>query len=189
MTPLVVRLPDGRRWLRVAQRDWQDPLDPTFAERRGGRWNPPGSFPALYLNADLHTARAQVRALLDGQPVAPEDLDDEAYPLLAVTLPRRQAVADAVSPDGLSALGLPASYPLDRGRRIRWGVCQPIGAAVSAAGLRGVSSRSAATSDGSGRELAWFPARGTSRARRVGHAAPFAVWWYAADVGALFGSG
>lgn len=188
MTPVVIRIPDGHRWLRVAQRDWQDPLDTTFAERRGGRWNPPGSFPVLYLNVDLQTARAQILALLEGQPVRPEDLDDEAYALIAATLPSRQDVADAVSAEGLSALGLPDSYPLDgQGRRIGWTVCQPIGVVIRASALRGVTSRSAATSDGGGRELAWFPARRSSRAKPVGRPVPLGVWWYAADASALFG--
>jgi len=187
VTPLAIRIPDGQRWLRVAARGWGDPLDTVFSEPRGGRWNPPGSFPVLYLNADLYTARAQILALLEGQPVRPEELEDDAYVLVAATLPGRQSVADAISARGLAALGLPKSYPRDEhGRRIARTACQPVGAAVHASGLRGVSCRSAATSDGTGRELAWFPARRSSRAKQVGRPVAFGVWWYAPDADQIF---
>ena len=43
-------LSDGHEWLRIADPGWRDPLDPTFAQRFGGRWNPPDSFPTLYFN-------------------------------------------------------------------------------------------------------------------------------------------
>lgn len=168
-------------WLRVADEAWQDPLDATYAQRHGGRWNAPASFPVLYVNADLVTAQAQVRHLLAGQPVNPEDLDPP-WVLVAAALPRRQRVADAVTPAGLAALGLPRGYPLDdSGRPVPRQRCQPLGSAVRDAGLAGVSCRSAATEDGSGRELAWFPARRSSRARAVADPIPFDRWWFAAD--------
>lgn len=177
--PIVERLRDGRVWLRVADEGWHDPLDPSYAGRNGGRWNPPGSFPVLYVNEDLETARAQIRRLLDGQPVYPEDLDPP-FVLVAATLPSAQRVANAVSLDGLEALGLPASYPVAAdGDPVPRSVCQPIGADVESSGLRGVHARSAATPDGSGRELAWFPARISSRARPVGDPVPFSLWWNA----------
>lgn len=147
---------------------------------RGGRWNPPGSFPTLYLNEDLATARAQVTRLLEGSSVRPEDLDP-GFDLVVATLPRSQVAADAVTDEGLEELGLPATYPRHRnGRPVRPEVCQPIGAEVHRAGLRGVHARSAATGDGSGRELAWYPARETSRARLVARRG-FDDWWYPAE--------
>lgn len=166
-------------WLRVADEDWSDPLDPSYAAEHGGRWNPPKSYPTLYLNQDLDTARAQIRKLLAGQPAEPEDLDPP-YTLVLAALPRRQQAADATTNAGLAALGLPHSYPIDvAGQEIAHSTCQPIGVAVHDAGLQGVHCRSAATPDGTGREWAWFPARSTSRARAVGEALPFSVWWYA----------
>jgi hypothetical protein len=175
--PIVARLQDGQVWLRVADERWDEPLDPSYAQRHGGRWNPPGSFPVLYLNENLETARAQIRLLLEGQPVHPEDLDPP-FVLVASTLPSGQRVADAVTEPGLGSLGLPNSYPVDEeGFRISRSMCQPIGSDIAAAGLRGVHARSAATRDGSGRELAWFPARTSSRARPVGEPLPFDRWW------------
>lgn len=176
----VETLADGQHWLRVADPLWVDPLDPSFAEVFGGRWNAPGSFPTLYLNEDMLTARAQVEALLRGSPVTPSDLDD-GFDLVVATLPRSQDVADAVGNEGLESLGLPDTYPRYRnGRPVRHEVCQPIGQAVKEANLRGVHARSAATEDGSGRELAWFPARESSRATLVDRWS-YQEWWYAAD--------
>jgi hypothetical protein len=177
--PVPRRLPNAKRWLRVADEAWDDPLDPTFAQRFGGRWNPPNSYPTLYLNEDVNTARAQIRQMLAGSPVHPEDLDPP-YVLISATLPSRQVVADAVTHVGLDAIGLPATYPRDNsGTTIPHSTCQPIGAGVKSEGLRGIHSRSAATPDGSGRELAWFPARTTSKATPVGDPLPFSRWWYA----------
>lgn len=177
MNPVAETLPDGHRWLRVADSSWSDPLDPAHARDRGGRWNPPGSFPTLYLNEDLATARAQITALLEDTPVEPDDLD-AGFDLAVATLPRGQVVADAVTDRGLNRLGLPDSYPRHaNGRPVRHETCQPVGAAVFASGLRGVHARSAAIEDGSGRELAWFPARESSRATLVERLA-FRDWWY-----------
>ncbi len=164
-------------WLRVADPGWTDPLDSNFAARRGGRWNPPSSFPTLYLNADLDTARAQVVRLLEGSPVEPEDLDP-GFDLVVATLPRSQDVADAHSSGGLEALGLPETYPAHRnGRPVTHESCQPVGAQVKAHGLRGVHARSAATRNPEGRELAWFPATSRSAAVLIQRIS-FDEWWY-----------
>ncbi len=115
--------------------------------------------------------------MLDGYPVDPEDLD-APYVLVTVSLPRDQTVADAISDEGLERLGLPATYPTAKTGWVPHSACQPIGAAVRLAGLRGVHARSAATVDGTGRELAWFPARPSSKPRRLEEDRPFTDWWY-----------
>ena len=152
-------LPDGHIWLRIANPAWKDPLDPSFAQARGQRWNPPGSFPVLYMNEDVVTARLNLRKFVSGWPYEPEDLRDETGPtLVSATLPRHQRVADGHTPAGVKALGLPASYPLGpNGELVGHDVCQPIGVEVWRRGLRGVRCRSARVPDGAGRELAWFP--------------------------------
>ena len=178
IAPVPRRLPNAKRWFRVADEKWDDPLDPGFAQRYGGRWNPPGSYPVLYLNEDVHTARAQIRQMLQDMPVHPEDLDPP-YVLVTATLPSRQIVSDAVTDVGLDALGLPATYPVDEaGDTISHTVCQPIGAAIKEEGLRGVHTRSAATPEGTGRELAWFPARTSSKATSISDPLSFSEWWY-----------
>lgn len=172
-------LPDGHVWLRIADPAWDDPLDPAFAQRRGGRWNPPDSFPTLYFNEDVVTARLNLRAFIAGWPYEPEDLRDDTGPVLvAATLPRNQQVADIHTPAGVTGVGLPATYPLDRrGRLIGHDVCRPIGAAAKAEGLRGLRCRSARAPDGAGRELAWFPATARSRAHHV-RTERFSTWFW-----------
>lgn len=167
--------PDGHLWLRVADPSWSDPLDATHAGESGGRWNPPGSEPALYLNRDLATARAQIQRLCDGAPFGPGDLTDDAYVLVRATLPRRQRVADLVSSEGLRSVRLAATYPIDSlGRITSWRRCQSIGRRVVDAGLDGIEARSAAVPDGAGRGLAWFT-RGRS-AVQVGRPEPYGSW-------------
>jgi len=152
----MITTPIGGVYLRVADPDWVDPLDPQFASGLSGqRWNPP-SVPCLYLNADLDTARANVRRLFDGLPYGPHDLDPATAPLLlGVEVPDGTA-ADACTDEGLVAMGLPITYPHDdNGDLIPHDVCQPVGQATFDAGLDGVDCRSAAL--GGDRELAWFP--------------------------------
>ncbi|MDA8434556.1 MAG: hypothetical protein M0Z98_01065 [Actinomycetales bacterium] len=175
--PHATSLPAGHTWWRVADAAWADPLDATWADRVGGRWNAPGDGPTLYLNADIATARAQVPRMLAGTAIDPEDLRDDApFVLVPVRLPTRQRVADATTDTGLVALGLPRTYPRRaRGGEVPWSDCRRAARATRAAGLRGVHARSAATPDGSGRELAWFPASG-ARARPAGPALDFAEW-------------
>ena len=103
----TIVLTDGRVWLRVASASWKHPLDSNYAQQAGGRWNTPGAYPALYLNADLATARSQLERMLEGYPVGIDDLDEDAFVLVAARLPKRQRCADAVSAAGLKALGLP----------------------------------------------------------------------------------
>ena len=172
-------LADGHIWLRIANPLWADPLDPSFAQARGQRWNPPASFPVLYLNEDVVTARLNLRKFVDGWPYRPEDLRDDTGPtLVSAVLPRHQRVADVHTPAGVMAVGLPASYPLDEhGELIGHEVCQQIGAEAHSQSLRGVCCRSARVPDGAGRELAWFPAGSRTRAR-LKAISRFEAWYY-----------
>lgn len=169
---------DGHVWFRIADASWRDPLDPSFAAVRGGRWNPPDSHPTLYLNEDVRTARLNLRGFIEGWPFEPEDLRDDTGPVLVhATLPADQRVVDAHSRRGLAAVRLPATYPLDGvGRLVRHEACQPIGLAAKKAGLRGIWARSARAPEGAGRELAWFPATRKSRAR-MSAIEPFETWY------------
>ncbi len=172
-------LPDVHTWWRIANPAWANPLDPRFAQQQGGRWNPPGSFPALYLNEDMVTARLNLFDFISKWPYEPEDLRDNTGPaLVGCSLPRRQVVCDACSSAGVRAVGLPDTYPLERdGALVPHARCQSIGAQVKAAHLRGVRSRSAQSRDGIGRELAWFPASTRSVARRAQTLA-FTTWFW-----------
>jgi hypothetical protein len=173
------RLPDRHEWYRICEAGWEDPLDPAFAQVRGGRWNPPGSWRTLYLNEDVVTARLNLDLFIAGWPYEPEDLDDDTGPHVAVaTLPRNQLVADVHSRDGVAAVGLPATYPLaDNGELVPHRDCQQIGEEAHAAGLRGIRCRSAQAPRGAGRDLAWFPATSRSRAHLVARRS-FTEWFW-----------
>jgi len=177
--PITERLDDSHRWLRIADPSWSDPLDPSFAAMRGGRWNAPGTEPTLYLNEDIVTARLNLRSWAERWPWEPEDLRaDHAPVLVEARLPRDQIVADAHSPAGLASLGLPSTYPTGPdGELVAHDVCQPIGALVRSRGLRGVRCRSAQTPLGAGRELAWFPATKRSQATKL-RVLHFADWFW-----------
>ena len=176
--PSPRRIPCGGAAQRVADPAWTDPLDPSFSAGTGGRWNPPSSFPVLYLNLGEDVARANVQRLFVGLPYGPEDLEPDAAPILVeVALPEEDYV-DAVTSGGLGGLGLPATYPLDAaGATVPHSVCQPIGQALWDAGERSVVCLSAAPGAGDGRELAWFDRAGRVRpavkARRV-----FSDWFW-----------
>jgi RES domain-containing protein len=146
----------GGRVFRVADPDWEDPLDSSFAAQTGGRWNPPDSFGVLYLNDSVAVARANVERLYAGLPYAPEDLENLAAPILLDLDVPVESYADATTDKGLVRLGLPTTYPHDSaGRIVQHSICQPIGQAVHADAELGVACRSAAV--GAEREeLAWF---------------------------------
>jgi len=174
-------LPDDHVWLRITRPEYADPFDTTFAQQAGGRWNPPASWPTLYLNFDMATVHAQVRHMFLGRGVDTDDLDDAApIHLAAATLPHRQRVADVVSGAGVAAAGLDSGYPLDAdGHLVPHAVTQQIGVDVHERGLRGVWCRSAALV---GEELAWFPARRASPRKYWDTPRPFGAWRFARTV-------
>jgi len=142
----------------VADPAWRRPLDPVFAAERGGRWNPPGSFPLVYLCATREVARANALRRFAGLPYALLDVLPDRRPVLIETdVPERRAI-DVVTDAGCRAAGLPITYPLDgRGRIVGWDRTQPIGAAAWSQGEAAIAARSAALPKGErGEELAWF---------------------------------
>jgi hypothetical protein len=160
----------GGPYLRVADPDWEDPLDGRYAAARGGRWNPPESFPVVYLTSSDAVARAYVFQKLEGHPYGPEDL--LTGPILVRTNVPEDRYLNAVTRAGLRDLGLPRTYPLDSRRRlVRWRRCQPIGLRAWKAGLPGVAARSARAT---GEELAYF---GRRKLRR-GAVRSFDEWFW-----------
>lgn len=166
----------GGDYLRVADPSWRNPLSGEYARSRGGRWNSPGAFPVVYLNASAELARALVRSRLESRGIRPEDVLPEAGPVLVHTTIPDDDYVNAVTDAGLNAVGLLASYPLDqRGRIVPHRVCQPIGQQAWSGGERGIACRSA-TPDApvrGGEELAYF-----DRQRLiVDEVQPFAGWF------------
>lgn len=156
---LIVR---GGEYYRVADPAWEDPLDGSYSMRFGGRWNAPASFPVIYFNADLGTARANARRFLTeqfaGQPFSAEDLDPSELPVLVSSDIPPDRYLDVVTRAGIVANGLPATYPGDgSGNVVSWDVCRPEGQKAWDEGLPGIACRcAAALAPPDGEELAWF---------------------------------
>jgi len=168
----------GGPYVRVADPAWLRPLDPRFAQELGGRWNPPGSFPVVYLCATRDVARAVVLRRFEGLPYGVIDLLPSRAPVLVESdVPEGQHV-DVVNDAGCRAAGLPTTYPLDgRGRPIPWGRTRPVGEAAWEQGERGIACRSAATAKRErGEELAWF-VRGSVDRLRATRRRAFEDWF------------
>jgi hypothetical protein len=165
----------GGPYLRVADPDWDDPLDGRYAAERGGRWNPPESFPVVYLCQTIEVARAIVYRRLARQPYGPEDLRPGAGPVLVRTRVPGDRYLNAITEAGLRDVGLPVTYPRDSRRRIvPHSRCQAIGLRAWEAGLPGIGARSAAAAQGE--ELAYF---GRRKLRR-GAIRSFEQWFWTA---------
>ena len=157
----------GGTYSRVADPDWDDPLDTDFSVAAGGRWNAPGTFPVLYLNETVGAARANVSMRLAEQRrlgITIDMLDPLGLPVLVDVLVSPGTAVDLTSDVGLAAVGLPLSYPLDAsGEQVDHAYCRPIGAAAHEAQHQGIRARCAAP--GAGRddlELSWFRDNGGS---------------------------
>lgn len=174
--PRFLTVERGGEYLRVADPEWDDPLSGAYARERGGRWNPAGSFPVVYLNGDDRVARANVLRRFEGLPYGPDDLDPSTGPVLVATEVPLDAYVDVVSRAGRAAAGLPATYPRDAaGEIVGHAACRPVGTAAWQAGYPGIACRSAApAAPADGEELAWFD-RGTPL--RVARTMAFGDWY------------
>ncbi len=172
--PLHVRR--SGRYLRVASPDWADPFDVTFTARHGGRWNAPGGYGVLYLNATSMVASANARRWLATKgAITITDLRPARRPVAIPCQLAATTLVDVVSADGLQAVGLPSAYPW----KVSHAVCQPIGAGLRAAGEAGIACRSAAECPGPGQtvgeEAALFDTR--SLPATAGPALAFDQWY------------
>jgi RES domain len=169
----------GGAYNRLAEPGWTDPLDTSYSKARGGRWNPPGAFGALYLNRDVRVARLRVEHALAGQPYGVDDLDEaELHDLVELEV-LEQAWLDCVSDGGLAAVGLPVSYPRHpNGSAVEHPECRPIGQAAFDEGMPGLACRSAARGAAiADEELAVFAPDGAPKVTMTGRRA-FADWFW-----------
>jgi RES domain len=160
---------------------WANSLDTSFSRERGGRWNPPGSFGALYLNRDLRMARLQVLHKLSGHPYGVEDLDEaEQHDLVDVEVAQREWL-DCVTVAGLESVGLPDTYPRHRnGRPVRHATCQPVGQAAFDDQRPGIACRSAAADAlSTDEELGVFDREVDTSVQMTGRH-PFGEWFWGA---------
>lgn len=122
------------------------PLSAEGARIQGGRWNPPNSFPVLYLALDRSTAAAEFyrRAEREGRP--PEQLLPRRLYRYRVEL---EAVLDLTGRDALTHAALsPTDISSDDLSR-----CQAVGDAAHYLGLEAILTPSATSA---GRNLAVF---------------------------------
>ncbi len=115
-----------------------DPLDVSHSVRRGGRWNPAGAFPTLYTCCSLRIARAIVQERLRRTTTFLVDLESDALPRLS-TIGWAGPAVDVATAPGVTAAGLPATYPAD----VAHATTQPLAAAWHQRGEQGVLCRSA----------------------------------------------
>jgi hypothetical protein len=168
------------RYLRLADPDWGNPLDGSYARDGGGRWNRAGSYPVVYLNRSLRTARLNCLQQFKDLPYGPEDLDEAEAPLLVATDVPDGDHAECLSDRGLEEWGLPPTYPRHRdGRPVTWEECWPVGERAHAADLDGIACRSAAEgARADDHELAHFD-RDDAPALEPVERLPFEDWFWA----------
>ena len=143
----MLRIRRGGGYYRVCDPGWSDPSDTSYSKQKGGRWNPPDAgartgFGALYLSATVDGARENAHRLirvLFGLAVTIDDLNPAALPDLQHFEIAEAEFLDAVSPAGIAALGLAATYPI----QIPHPPCQGIAAAAYAGGENGIAALSA----------------------------------------------
>ena len=126
-----------------------DPLSGEGARLHGGRFNPPGSFPALYLCQSRPCAVAELRRLGERQAIRIEGLLPRTLYHYDIALDR---VLDLTDNDVRRQVGL----DLDVLTGPDWTTCQDLGSTLHSLGAQAVSSPSAA---GVGDVLAVFVQR------------------------------
>jgi len=139
-------------YLRVCSPRWDDPSDTTYSKLHGGRWNPPGEFGALYLNADIGCARANAERHvhdLFGEGISIFDLLPDVQPDLQEYAITSTRFVDAANEAGIRELALPKRFP-----DVTQKVCQSIARTAYASGESGIAAKSAAHP--SSEELAIF---------------------------------
>ncbi|HEU4883692.1 MAG TPA: RES domain-containing protein [Longimicrobium sp.] len=133
------RVGRGGTYYRVCKAGWTDCGDTSHSQIRGGRWNAPGAHRVLYLNRTIRMAALQAHDNFTGEAHSLFDLRPDRRPhLQGFDVPRADYV-DAVTDDGVVALGLPATYP----DGIGWDVCQRIGGEAYDGGEPGIACRTA----------------------------------------------
>jgi len=123
--------PEAGLWFRIVPRVYRDQIDSDEgSKRRGGRYNPPGEFGALYLSASSEGCLAELATRTDTPPELSEGT-------IEVRLDRVCDLADPATRDALGVSPADLSGP-------DWTVTQQLGRAIRDAGFQGIRVPSAA---------------------------------------------
>lgn len=130
------------------------PLSTEYSVTYGGRWNAAGSYPVMYTFLSEQLARQWW--LGNSMPPFPvKERQPELLPDLLVLDWELDNVADLTCTAGLEEVGLPSTYPVGYTGQTSWTVTQSVGATVNASGHTGILTRSASTTEWSGRVESW----------------------------------
>ncbi len=163
----------GGLFFRVCDPEWVSPLNTSFNKERGGRWNPPGKFGLLHLNATVRVAAANARKHFEDEMHTLFDLRSDYRPVLYDVAVRRSEFVDCVTDDSLRNAGLSAEYP----QNTTWLRTRQVGIRAYNEGEHGIASRSAAEMDPNlGEELAIFDDR-IDELTKLGRRQIFAKWY------------
>lgn len=124
----------GQCWRHLGPR--HNPLSGEGARIHGGRFNPPGSFPVLYLCQSRSCAVAELRRFGARQAIGVEGLLPRKLYRYDVALDR---ILDLTSEEVRAQVGL----GLDVLTGPDWTACQELGSTVHSLGAQGISSPSA----------------------------------------------
>lgn len=103
-------MPHAHLIYRVIRRNWEDPLDCSYSQRRpDNRWNTP-AFPALYACCSEQVGRAIALDRFRIGAINFEDLEPDVTPLL-VEIEWVGELVDVASSVGIAAAGFPTTYP------------------------------------------------------------------------------
>lgn len=112
------------------------PLNTTGAQTQGGRWNPPNSFPTLYLALSDEAAAAELYRRAEGENRPPEDLLPRRLHRYRVRL---SAVLDLRNVETRKDLGVPLEELKSENRS----PCNALGDAAHYVGFEGILAPSA----------------------------------------------
>lgn len=129
----------------------RDPLSGAGARANGGRWNPRGIYPTIYLATPRASCAGEVRRAAEALGTTPDVMLQAPYLLHTVHV-ANIAVLDLSDPQAMDHVGLTDADLSDDD----WTACQAVGHAAWFLGFQGVLAKSAS---GTGVVLAAFEGR------------------------------